>query len=72
MLEHDDLIDVVNGGEAMRNDQGGAAVHQFLDRFHDGRFGRGIERGSRFVEEQNRRVFQETRARCRCVAADRH
>ena len=59
VLEHDDLIHVMNGGEAVGDDQGGAAVHQFLDRFHDGSFGRGVERGSGFVEKQDRRVFQK-------------
>ncbi len=60
MLEHDDPIDAVNGREAMRDDECGAAVHEFLDRLHDGSFGRGIERGGRFVEQQDRRVLQKS------------
>ena len=59
MLQDDDLIDVVNRREPMRDDESGSAVHQFFDRLHDGRLGRGIERGSWFVEEKNRRVFEK-------------
>ena len=59
MLEHDDPIDAMNGGEPMRHDESGSAVHQFLDRFHDGSFGGGIERGGRLVEQQDRRVLEK-------------
>ena len=34
-------------------------MHQFLDRFHDGRFSGGIERGSWLIQKKNGRVFQE-------------
>ena len=60
MLEHDDPIHTVNGRKSMGDDEGGAAVHQFFDRFHDRGFGRGIERGGRLVEQQDGRVFQKS------------
>ena len=60
VLEHDDKIDIVNRREAMGRDQGGAASHEFLDCFHDGGFSRGIERRGRFVEQQDRSVFQKS------------
>src|SRR4029077_1981306 len=58
-FEHNNLIDVVNCGDAMSDDDGSATAHQIFDRFHDGRFGGGVERGSWFVEQQDRRVFQK-------------
>ena len=62
VLEDDDLVDVVNGGETMGDDERSAAVHQFFDRLHDRRFGRWVERRGRLVEEQDGRVL-EKRAR---------
>src|SRR4029077_7045019 len=59
VFEHDDLIQIMNGREAMGRDQSCPAAHQFLDRFHDRRFGGRIEGRSRFVEQQNGRVFQK-------------
>src|ERR1051325_1404035 len=45
--------------ETMGHDESSAAVHQFLDRLHDGSFGGGIERGGRLVQEEDRRILQE-------------
>src|SRR5947207_15465764 len=59
MLEHDDLVDVVDRSETMGNDESRSAAHEFFDRLHDGSFGGGIERGGRFVEKQDRRVLQK-------------
>ena len=58
-IEHDNVVYGVNGGDAMRGKERGTVVHQFLDRFHDGCFGSGIERRSRLVQKKNGRVFQE-------------
>ncbi len=43
----------------MRNDESGPAVHQLLDRLHDRRLSRGVECGSGFVEEEDRRVLEK-------------
>src|SRR6267378_6460260 len=59
VIEHDDMIYGMNGGDAMRGNDRGAIVHQFLDRFHDGCFGRGIEGGCRLIQKKNGRIFQE-------------
>src|SRR5690349_16425723 len=59
VIQHENLIDPVNGRDAMRDDNGGATAHQFLDRVHDGGFGRRVERGSWFVEQKNWRVLQK-------------
>jgi len=59
MIEYDDLIKVVNRRQTMSGNQSRPTAHQFLDRQHDGSFGRRIERRSRFVQQQNRRVFQK-------------
>src|SRR5215510_15399361 len=59
MIEHNDLIEVVNCRQAMCCDQRCSPAHQFLDRFHDRRLGGWIERRSWFVKQQDRRVFQK-------------
>src|SRR5437667_10854080 len=59
MFEDDDLIDIVNRGEPMRRDQRRTPTHQFLDRFHDRRFCRRIERRGRLIEKQDRRILQK-------------
>src|SRR5207248_830248 len=43
----------------MRRNERGTIVHQFRDRFHNGRLGGGIERGSRLIQKKNGRVFEE-------------
>ena len=49
----------VNGREPMGDDQRRPAVHQILDRSHDGGFGGWVEGGGWFIEQENRRVLQE-------------
>src|SRR5439155_14215726 len=58
-VEHDDLIDLMNGGQPMSHNQSCSAAHQVLDRFHDGRFRRGIEGGRGLVEQKNWRILQK-------------
>src|ERR1041385_8761167 len=43
----------------MRSNQSCPAAHQFLDRLHDRRLGSRIQRGSWFVEQKDRRIFQK-------------
>ena len=48
----------------MRDDERRAVVHQLLQRILDEALGLGVERGGRFVEDQDRRILQQ-RARDR-------
>src|SRR5215470_7584899 len=59
IFQNDDLIDTVNCRDAMRDNDSGAAAHQFFDRFHDGGFRRRVERRSWFIKQKNWRVFQK-------------
>src|SRR5579871_5490675 len=55
--QHDDLVAVADGGEAMRDDNAGAAAppQAVVDRLLDA----GIERGCRLVEDQDGRVADQ-------------
>ena len=43
----------------MRDDQGGAVLHQYLESLLHRTLGLGIERGSRFIKHQKRRVGRQ-------------
>jgi hypothetical protein len=58
-VEDDDGIGLEDGVEAMGNGDGGASLHQFAGGFFEQGFGFRVERGGGFVENQNRRVFEE-------------
>src|SRR4051794_7446129 len=49
----------MDGGDAVRDDERGAAAHEFLDRLHDRGFGGRVERACRFVENQDRSVLEK-------------
>src|SRR5260221_620762 len=57
--EDDDLFHRMNGGDAMGDDERGAAAHEFLERGHDGALGSRVEGAGRFVENEDRRVLQK-------------
>ena len=59
-VEDDDLVGLKDGVEAVGNGDGGASVHQLACRFFEQGFGFGVECGGGFVENQNRRVFEES------------
>ena len=67
-LEHQDARRLADGGEPMGDDEGGAVLHDFVERHQHFGFGRGIERAGRLVENQDRRVLQQ-RARNRQALA---
>ena len=50
---------MLDGGQAMGDDQRGAALRQLGQRALDGHFGGGIERRGGFVEDEDRRVLEE-------------
>ena len=58
-LHHQDAVGVDDGGEAMGDDERRAARHQRIERALHERFVFRVERGSRLVEQQHRRVFQD-------------
>ena len=43
MFDHEDPIHLFDGGEAMRNHNGGSPPHEELERFLNVLFGEGIE-----------------------------
>src|ERR1700745_3371295 len=59
VVEKQDARGVANGGQAMGDDKGRASLHHLIERRIDLGFGHGIERAGCFIEDQNRRVFQE-------------
>ena len=50
MVEHDDLIGVANGTEAMSNDERRAAMEQYFQRVLQSRFGGTVDATRRFVQ----------------------
>lgn len=58
-VQDDDLVRVADGGEAVRDGEGGAAGRERVDRFLHGVFRTGVERAGRLVEDQDRRVAQD-------------
>ena len=57
--EDENAIAADDARQSMREDEGGAAHHQAIERVLDHRFVFGIDRGQRLVEHQNRRVAKE-------------
>ena len=58
-IEHDDAIGAAGEVEAVRDQDGGAALHDGLVAGDDLALGDRIERRGRLVEDQHRRVGQE-------------
>ena len=54
-----DLVGVSDGRESVRNDDGRSALHQILQRPLNERLRFRIEGRRRFIENQNRSVFQK-------------
>jgi hypothetical protein len=59
MLEHQDSVGVTQGRKPARDDEGRALPHHFVERRMNFHFGRGVERAGRFVENQDRRIFEQ-------------
>ena len=58
-FDDEDLIGAADGGEAVGDDEGGAAAHQVRKAFLNEGFGFGVEAGGGFVENQDARVGQD-------------
>ena len=59
VVHHDDAVGLFDGGQAVGNDDAGAAVHQTLQGLLDEAFGFVVKRAGGFVQEQYRGVFQD-------------
>ena len=59
VVDDHDLVGVADGGEAVGDDEDGAADAQAFQRFLHFGFAFGVERAGGFVEQQQRRVFQD-------------
>ena len=56
---HQDAVGLQHGRQAVGDDDGGAALHQMLERRLHQRLAFGVERRGRLVEQQDRRVAQD-------------
>ena len=59
LVHEDDAVGVAHGGEPVRDDEGGAAIAQLVDRQLDALLGFDVERAGRFVEHQDRRILED-------------
>ena len=70
VIHDNDAIDAMDGGKAMRNDDRRSPFGEIVQRLTNLDFGLGIDIGGRLIEDDDRRVLQNTRAietRCRCL-----
>lgn len=58
-VENDDLVGACDGGEAVSDDEGGAALRDFLHGFLDFAFGIGVDLAGGFVEDQDGRIAKD-------------
>src|SRR4051812_14424613 len=59
LVEAEDAVGVADGREPVRDDEGGAPLHDLLERELELALGRGVERARRLVEDQHRRVLEQ-------------
>src|SRR6267142_2009389 len=58
-VEDEDTIGVLDGAEAMRDDQRGAAAEQAVEGIADLQLGLGVHAGGGFVEDKEARIVRE-------------
>ena len=56
LLQNHNAVAVADGGESVGNDKSGAAVHQLIHTVLHDLLGSRIDRGGRFVKDQDRRI----------------
>ena len=59
LVDHDDLVGVLDGRETVRDDDCGAVLHQPLQRKLDSLFRLVVERGGCLVEQQDGCIAQD-------------
>ena len=60
VFHNNNPVQPMNRREAVGDDEGSAATHEFHDRFHDGVFRAGIESAGGLIQQKNRGVFEES------------
>ena len=59
VVEDDDLVGLNDGGQAVRNHQGGAIARDPIKRILDFALGVAVERGGCLIEQQDRRRLED-------------
>src|SRR5690606_37741791 len=59
LSDYDNAVGILDGRQAVRDDERRAPLRQFQQRLLNRRFGLGIQRGRRFVENQDGGVLEE-------------
>jgi hypothetical protein len=59
LIQHDDFIGADDGRQPMRDHQRGAVARHPVQRFLDLVLGMAVERGSGFIEHQDRRALED-------------
>src|SRR5215469_2735427 len=67
-FEDRNQIRTANGGKAVSDDEHGASGHQVIQRALHEHFGFGIEFRGGFVENKDRRIFQQSARNCKALA----
>ena len=58
-FDHQDLVSPADGREAVRDHEGGAALHEEAESLLDHGFGFGVEGRCRFVKDEDARVGED-------------
>ena len=58
VLHHQNQIGAFNGGQSVRNNKGSAPLHQGQECLLNSHLRSGINRGSRLIQDQHRRIAQ--------------
>ena len=59
LFDNKDLVGAADGGKAVRDDEGGAALHELLQAGLDHGFGFGVERACGFIEDEDARLGEQ-------------
>src|SRR5512135_1946423 len=59
VVDDDDIIRIADGGEAVRDDEAGAALHQAQERLLDARFRARVHAGGGFIQDEDAWVGED-------------
>src|SRR6266852_8197215 len=59
-VEDEDAISMLNGAEAVRDDERGAAAEEAVEGVADLRFGLGVDAGGGFIQDEKARIVRES------------
>ena len=68
LFEEDDAIGIPYGREAVSDDEGGAVFHKALQCLKNQRLGLGVEGAGWLIENQNRRVLEQSTSNGQALA----